>query len=389
MASLLTAIPVFVVLLSILIMAPPFDKGVIVGDFDPGEYTGKHNPLSDPNIIVEDIFFSSHGDKCHAWLYSPPPPPKKETPTDGEEEPTTEEEEQPKFQPRPVVVMASGFGNQKDVGLDRYAERFVQAGYAVFTFDYRSFGPSSGTPRNWVSPKRHIQDYHAAIEYIESLPENLKGKVDPSKILLWGTSYSGGHVLEVASQRLDDANIKGIVSQVPHLSGSVAAVRGIKRRGIPKTLRMFLATAQDLARQFLDMPPVCAQIIGSGNDLAAMLVEPEEHQRYISRLPEKRLGGWQNQVPARSILDFRMYNPLDTLKKQQSDPSTAIKIPILIITATLDTLTPPDLAEEAAQLLPTSKMIRREATHFAIYDPDNSIPVADEMAKFYNDCLAS
>ena len=40
----------------------------------------------------------------------------------------------------PLVIMAAGFGTQKDFGLDRYAEKFVQAGIAVFLFDYRNFG---------------------------------------------------------------------------------------------------------------------------------------------------------------------------------------------------------------------------------------------------------
>lgn len=49
----------------------------------------------------------------------------------------------------PVIVMAHGFGAIRAAGLYDFAERFVKAGYAVFLFDYRSFGDSEGEPRHW------------------------------------------------------------------------------------------------------------------------------------------------------------------------------------------------------------------------------------------------
>lgn len=36
----------------------------------------------------------------------------------------------------------------QDMGLHGFAEKFVQAGMAVFVFDYRFFGGSSGHPRH-------------------------------------------------------------------------------------------------------------------------------------------------------------------------------------------------------------------------------------------------
>src|SRR5689334_13971295 len=96
---------------------------------------------------------------------------------------------------RPCVVMANGFGGTRDCGLLAYAEGFAAAGLDVVAFDYRGFADSTGTPRQLVSHRRQRQDYHAAI----AAARQMSG-VDPERIVLWGTSYSGGHVVAVAAR---------------------------------------------------------------------------------------------------------------------------------------------------------------------------------------------
>ena len=39
-------------------------------------------------------------------------------------------------------------GQQKDMGLMRYANKFAQAGIASLAIDYRGFGASDGMPRS-------------------------------------------------------------------------------------------------------------------------------------------------------------------------------------------------------------------------------------------------
>jgi hypothetical protein len=63
--------------------------------------------------------------------------------------------------------MAHGMGAQKDIGLWMYAERFCESGMAVVAFDYRCFGGSTGLPRHWVSPKRHLQDFEAVLQHVQ------------------------------------------------------------------------------------------------------------------------------------------------------------------------------------------------------------------------------
>lgn len=362
------SLAVWVVIVSVILLMPPFDKGVAVGDFSPPPYTGKLNlPFQDTDIgdqiIVEDYYFESGGgEKCHAWLYSI----------------TTEHQQQDRRPP--VVVMAPGMGTQKDFGLDRYATTFVQEGFAVFLFDYRNFGPSEGTPRNWISPQRHIKDYHAALDFIQT---SLQHKVDTSNVFLWGTSFSGGHVLEVTAQRKDDKNIKAIVSQVPHLNGRKAAKANMKKRGVAKVARLALATLQDVARSIMGFPPVTVRIIGTGKELSVMDVHPDDFTRYMAKHPPQKLGGWMNSTPARILLYIRFYNPIDALSRNDEQ----LQVPVLFIGASQDDLCPPGLIQEASNLIPNSKWILREGTHFEIYEAEHWKEMAAEMANFYKSYL--
>jgi alpha/beta superfamily hydrolase len=84
--------------------------------------------------------------------------------------------------------MAHGFGAERAFGLEPFAERFAEFGVATFLFDYRCFGDSEGEPRNWISPRRHLQDWEAALAHVKGLPN-----IDPTGSL--GDLFSGGHVI--------------------------------------------------------------------------------------------------------------------------------------------------------------------------------------------------
>src|SRR6476661_8503877 len=96
--------------------------------------------------------------------------------------------------PRPTIVMAHGYSAVKEMYLDRFAEAFAKAGLAALVFDNRNFGASDGQPRQEIDPWRQIRDYRDAITFCSSLPET-----DPQRIGIWGSSYSGAHVLVVGA----------------------------------------------------------------------------------------------------------------------------------------------------------------------------------------------
>ncbi|HNM83528.1 MAG: alpha/beta fold hydrolase [Mycobacterium sp.] len=149
-------------------------------------------------MSYRETTFNSGGTSCSAWHFTGDGPG-----------------------PRPVVVMAHGFAGTKDSGLAPFAERFADAGFDVLAFDYRGFGASEGQPRQSISITRQLQDYDAAIAAAKRLPD-----VDPDRIVLWGVSLSGGHVIRVAADRGD---VKAVIALTP-LTDAVATARGVLKQ---------------------------------------------------------------------------------------------------------------------------------------------------------------
>ena len=120
-----------------------------------------------------------------------------------------------------------------------FAERFAAAGCDVLVFDYRGFGGSEGVLRQDVDHRRHREDYHAAL----AAARGLDG-VDPERIVLWGSSYSGGHVVVVAAA---DQRVAGLISQGAAMDG-LAALLGVRAaEGNGKTAALTGAALADVA----------------------------------------------------------------------------------------------------------------------------------------------
>ena len=115
--------------------------------------------------------------------------------------------------PFATIVMSHGFGAVKEMSLDQTAEVFVNAGFACVVYDHRNTGSSAGEPRLELDPWQQIADMRDVITWAVMQPQ-----VDSKRLGLWGTSYSGGHVLVVAAT---DRRVKCVVSQVP----TVAAIK--------------------------------------------------------------------------------------------------------------------------------------------------------------------
>ncbi|ATJ83663.1 alpha/beta hydrolase [Halomonas beimenensis] len=243
----------------------------------------------------------------------------------------------------PVIVMAHGFGAIRAAGLMSFADRFVAAGYAVFTFDYRSFGDSAGEPRQWVSPRRHLQDWRAAVRHVRALPE-----VDVARLVLWGTSLSGGHVIQAAA---GDAGIAAIIAQVPHVS----APASLRRVPLGNILRLGAAGLADLVGGWWGRP-VYRPIVGRPGEVAA-ITTPEAWDGYLGLVPEG--APWENKTRARAFLAFPFYSPIRHAHR--------VFAPALVIAGRRDAVTPAGAARKAADRLPRGRFEALDCHHFAPY----------------------
>jgi len=130
----------------------------------------------------------------------------------------------------PTIILSHGWGGQASQ-LRADAVAFARAGYLAVTFDYRGWGASDGrlvptgdVPesdgkqpinvqvrelREVVDPLDQTTDLLNVLHWVQGEP-----LCDTSRIGLWGTSYSGGHVVYAAAA---DHRVKALVSQVPSL----------------------------------------------------------------------------------------------------------------------------------------------------------------------------
>ena len=132
--------------------------------------------------------------------------------------------------------MAHGFSATRADRLPAYAERFAAAGRdaPVRLPPLRRLG---GEPRQLLDIARQLADYRAAIAFAKALPG-----IDPARIALFGSSFSGGHVVTIASE---DPTIAAVVAQAPFADGLPTVVAVGPRNALRGTA---LGVADQLAR---------------------------------------------------------------------------------------------------------------------------------------------
>lgn len=115
----------------------------------------------------------------------------------------------------PCLVMSHGFSALKEMDLNTFAEYFTsKLPLSCLVYDNRGFGDSDvkeGHPRHEIIPAVQTSDISDAITYAQSRED-----VNAEKIGIWGSSYSGGHVLWVGAI---DRRVKAVLSQVPCVDG--------------------------------------------------------------------------------------------------------------------------------------------------------------------------
>jgi fermentation-respiration switch protein FrsA (DUF1100 family) len=262
----------------------------------------------------------------------------------------------------PTVVMAHGFSAVKEMYLDKYAETFAAAGLNALVFDNRNFGASDGEPRQEIDPWVQVRDYRHAITYATTLPE-----VDNDRIGVWGSSYSGGHVLVVAAI---DRRVKAVVSQVPLVSGH-DNVRALVRADFLDGLRAGF-DADRLAR-FEGQEPAMLPVVDKDPLAPSALPTPDSYT-WFTETHELRAPSWRNEVTLRSVEMFTEYEPVAYIPYISPTP-------LLILPARNDVLTPTDLAIAAYEKAREPKKLQiLPGGHFDAYVAGfehSSVPARD------------
>ena len=249
----------------------------------------------------------------------------------------------------PTIVMAHGFSAVKEMYLDRFAEAFAQAGLASLVFDNRNFGASDGEPRQEIDPWQQVRDYRDAITYAETLAET-----DPERIGVWGSSYSGGHVLVVGAI---DRRVRCVVSQVPLISGHANARRLIRSDFIAGLQKMF---DDDRRNRMQGKPPAMLPVV-SENPAGPAALPTADSWAFFTQTGRDRAPAWRNEVTLRSVEMFTEYEPGSYI-------GFISPTPLMMVVALGDHLTVADEALAAYErALEPKRLVMLPSGHFDAY----------------------
>ncbi len=293
----------------------------------------------------KDVTFEVKGTSLSAWLYLP----------------------EGRSAPVPCIVMSHGLGATRDAGLEPYAIRFREAGFAVLVFDYRHLGGSGGEPRQLVWIPYQLEDMSAAVEYARGLEE-----IDPNRIALWGTSLSGGHVIVTAAR---DDRVSCVSAQCPLLDGAETGIAALKIEGIKasigRALRMIPHGQRDLVRSWLGLSPHRIPLVGKQGTVA-VLPDPAAWDALGQLAPDD----FVNEVCARILIRMDKYRPVRSIGK--------VHCPVLLqVTHDEISFQMSAIRKVEERLGELAEIIRYPTGHFGIYLGSNFEKSVSDQLEFF------
>ena len=221
-------------------------------------------------------------------------------------------------------------------------------GFASLVFDNRNFGASDGEPRQEIDPWLQVRDYRDAITYAETLAET-----DPERIGVWGSSYSGGHVLVVGAI---DSRVKCVVSQVP------------RSAAMPTLADWYVLTSSPACRRFDDdrrarmqgKAPAMLPVV-SENPAGPAALPTADSWAFFTQTGRDRAPAWRNEVTLRSVEMFTEYEPGSYI-------GFISPTPLMMVVALGDHLTVADEALAAYErALEPKRLVMLPSGHFDAY----------------------
>lgn len=246
--------------------------------------------------------------------------------------------------PFPIIVMAHGLGGTRRMRLPAYAERFVTAGYACLIFDYRHFGESGGEPRQLLDIGKQMVDWKSAVAFARSLED-----VNPDQVVIWGTSFGGGHVIATAAQ---DKQLAAAIAQCPFTDGFASALTVDPITSLRLTA---IALADRIGSWFGAAPKMVATAGRPGE--VALMNAPDAFDGYLALASAGETV--KNHVAARFGLDIIRHFPGRMTAK--------IACPILFCVCDTDTVAPAKATLRHAARAPKGEIKRYPDGHFDIY----------------------
>jgi acetyl esterase/lipase len=198
--------------------------------------------------------------------------------------------------------------------------------------------------------------------------------VDPQRIALWGTSFSGGHVVEAAVR---DGKVAAVVSQCPMMDGLMAVGTLVRYAGAGYLLGLSRQGLKDVWRSLTGGPPVMLPLVAPPGHLAAMSTHDAEPGYRAIVGPT-----WRNEACARVALTVGLYRP--------GKKAGRLPCPILFQICSDDSVAPVEAVEAAARLAGDRATVKRYPLgHFDIYVGDAYEESVSDQLRFLQEALGA
>jgi fermentation-respiration switch protein FrsA (DUF1100 family) len=173
-----------------------------------------------------------------------------------------------------------------------------------------------------------VDDYRAAMAAAARLPG-----VDPQRIVLWGVSLSGGHVLAAAAGRDD---VAAVVALAPLLDGRAAARLALRHHRPAAMLRSTGAGLRSRMAALRGGEPVLMPVVARPGQVGALTLSGH-YESYLA------LAGptWRNEIDASVGLQLGSHRPARFARQ--------LRGPLLVQIADFDRSAPPRASAKAAE----------------------------------------
>lgn len=237
----------------------------------------------------------------------------------------------------PTIIMSHGWGGTAKA-LRPDAVAFARAGYLVITFDYRGWGKSdSRLILAGAKPEKkdgkviaEVKEVREVVDPIDQTADIMNAihwaagdeRCDAERIGLWGSSYSGGHVVYVAAR---DPRVKAFVSQVGAMDSrwtiatpaarahtfSQGTARAREKIGYPRPgARFNNMNGQPVWEKLMQYAPI--EDIGRCGNCAKLFIIAENEELFDNKnnaiLAHERATGIKKLITIPGIKHYGIYN---------------------------------------------------------------------------------
>jgi pimeloyl-ACP methyl ester carboxylesterase len=193
-----------------------------------------------------------------------------------------------------------------------------------------------------LSVPRQRADYSTVIGWAVEQPY-----IDPRQIIIWGTSFAGMHVLELA---VSDTRLTAVVAQAPLTDGLAATMMSPLKNGA----RLFGFAVLDRLGSLFGRQPI--YIPGHGKPGEFSIGATPDGPFGEKLMTPKDGTPWHDRVAARSLLSFSWRRPVRR--------AASVRVPFLLVVPEADAIAPVPAALEVARKAPGAELFRSSGGHY-------------------------